>query len=827
MRQMPGSRGQRSGLPTWGLWPLARRLAWQEGIHGSLRGFVLALALCVASILCITLLADRLQQALALGGREFLAADLVLQSDAPLAANRLSRLPVGAAMTQTISFNSMLFVGAQMQLASVKAVADGYPFYGTLKLAPQRPVKAGEIWLAPRLMTLLQAQVGSELELGAIRLRVAGALLQEPDEGFSPFMLAPHALMHLDDVAKAQVILPGSRIQYRYLFRAAHSTLAQLHEVLGVSSLPGERLLQPGQESELRSRQLERSERFFRLATLIGLLLGGLAMQVAMGHFTERYGAQLALLKTLGASRRQLWAWLLGLLGILMVGALLLGGAAGYLLHLAFIPLLGDLLPDDLPAPSWLPFLLGLGMSGFITLLLCLVPFGRLLTMPALRVLRQEQGSFIPAWSSLPLVLIGSLLLAWRFTGDARLSLGLLLGSLLLLALLGALAYLLLLLWPKPRVGSALGLALTHLRRARWQSLAQLSTIALVLLLLGVLWASRAAILSGFDATLASDLPNRFLINLAQPDKPALEQLLDSHKVAHSTLYPVVRGRLTHIAGEAVAQAEGERGREGVDRELTMTWQTQVPEHNELVEGRWWGSQSRGEVSVEQGVAKRLGIRLGDELRFSLAGEPLTARVTTLRKVNWEDLQPNFFMIFSPDLLAHYPASWMAALRIPLDDPQLESELVRRFPAVTLIDTQSIVLRLQQVLEQVSRALGLMLALVGLAALLVLFTQVQASMSQRWQELVLMRTLGASAQLLQRALRWELLAMGILAGLTAAFCSELIMLLLQQRWSELAWQPQPLLWCGLPLLGAALVWLAAQAPMHALLHSVLARRLRE
>lgn len=818
---------QARALPGLGLWPLARRLAWQEGVHGSLRGFVLALALCVASILCITLLADRLQQALALGGREFLAADLVLQSDSPLATDRIGRLPPGVAMTETISFNSMLFVGEQMQLASVKAVAAGYPFYGTLKLSPQRSVVAGEIWLAPRLMALLQATIGSELELGSTRLRVAGALLQEPDEGFSPFMLAPRALMHLDDVTKAQVILPGSRIQYRYLFRGESDALAPLHSDFSRSLQPGQRLLKPGEESELRSRQLVRSERFFRLATLIGLLLGGLAMQVAMSHFSERYGPQLALLKTLGASRRQLWLWLLGLLAILMVVALLLGGGAGYLLHLAFIPLLGDLLPSDLPAPSWYPFFIGLSMSGLITVLLCFIPFARLLTMPALRVLRQEQASGIPAWLSLPLVLSGSVLLAWRFTGDARLSLGLLLGALLLLILLGAFAYLLLLLWPKPRIGTALGLALTHLQRARRQSLTQLSTIALVLLLLGVLWASRAAILSGFDATLASDLPNRFLINLAQPDKPALEQLLDSHKVAHSTLYPVVRGRLTHIAGEAVAQAEGERGREGVDRELTMTWLAQPPAHNELVAGRWWGRHSQAEVSVEQGVAKRLGIALGDELRFSLAGEPLTARVTSLRKVNWEDLQPNFFMIFSPDVLAHYPASWMAALRMPQGDDQLEVELVRRFPAITLIDTQSIVLRLQQVLMQLSLALGLMLALVSLAALLVLFSLVQASMSRRWQELVVMRTLGAGAQLLQRALRWELLAMGILAGLTAACCSEVIMLLLQQQWSELTWQPQPLLWVGLPLLGAGLVWLAAQGAMHRLLHSVLARRLRE
>ena len=812
--------------PAAGLWPLARRLAWQEGRHGILRGFVLALALAIACVLCVSLVADRLQQALGLGSREFLAADLVLQSSREVPAHQLRGLPATLAMSRTLSFSSMLFVGETMQLASVKAVTAGYPFYGQLQLSPAGTIKPGEIWLSPRLLALLQARIGDELELGEISLRVAGQLLQEPDESFSPFLLAPRALMHLDDVARAQVLLPGSRVQYRYLFRgdwqAVAAAQAQLQPTLSVE----QRLLQPGKNTQLSGGALQRSERFFRLASLMGLLLGALAMQIAMNHFTRRQADHLALLKTLGASRRQLWVWMVGLLGLLTGVAFVLGGLLGYLLHLGFLQLLGSLLPSQMPPPSGQPFVLGAVVSLFITLLLSVVPFWRLLATPPQRVLRQQAHGDVPGWLALPLISAGTLLLGWWFTGDARLSLGLLLGMALLLLLLGVLAYGLLWLLPAGRPGSGLALALRHLRRERWKSLSQLAAIALALLLIGVLWASRVAILAGFEQQMRADLPNRFVLNIADRDKSGLESWLLRHQIPHSAFYPIVRGRLTQIDGQPVAQEEGEAGRAGVNRELSMTWLAQPPSHNLLVAGRWWQSGERGLVSVEQGVAERLGIELGDTLQFSIEGRLLSARVGSLRKVNWQEMQPNFFMIFSPDLLQDFPASWLASLRLPAAQPQLEVELVRQYPALTLIDTDSIMQRLQGVLEQISRALGLMFALVALAAVLVLFTQVQAGIALRWQELVLMRTLGAGQILLRRALRWELVATGALAGFAAALCCEGVMWLLMQLWSELAWQPHYELWLALPLLGVGLVLLAAYGPMQRLLGAVLARRLR-
>lgn len=813
--------------PLTGLWPLAGRLAWREGRRGVLRGFVLALALAVASLLCVVLVADRLQQAIGSNSREFLAGDRVIESGTEIPARDWRDLPAGIAVSQTVGFSTMLFSGEQMQLASVRAIGAGYPWYGQLRLTPQRTPQVGEIWLSARLMALLQTRVGKSVELGNRQLTVAGVLDQAPDEGFSPFQLAPRALMHLDDLAAAGVILPGSRVEYRYQLRVPLSLQATLDASWPSRLQAGQKWLTPQQQGSAGSKALERSERFFRLAALIGVLLGALAMQIALQHFTSRQADQIALLKTLGASRRQLWCWMLTLLALLCGVAVLVGGAAGYLLHLLFVSSLGPLLPPDLPPPSWQPLLFAIGVTLFLTLLLALVPFSRLLGTPPLRVLRQDLDGRLPGWITWPFMLLGIGVLSWQFTGDGLLSLALLGGMLVLLIVLGAVAYAALWLLPRGRPGTGRALALAHLRRSRRQSLAQLSAIALAMLLLGLLWSSRAAILAEFDHRLSADVPNRFVINIAEADRQSLQQWLQAHGIAHSGLYPVVRGRLLSIGGEPVAQAEGEPGRPGVYRELTMTWLARQPAHNQVIAGEWWSAQGKGQVSVEQGVAERLGIRLGDRLRFNVEGREITARVSSLRKVNWEELQPNFFMIFSPDVLANYPASWLASMRVPPGDTQLEHSLVRAYPTLTLIDTDNIMQRLKQVLGQISQALGLMFALVAIAAVLVLFTQVQSAIAKRWHELVLMRTLGAATRQLNAMLYWEWLTSGALAGVAAAACCELIMLLVQPLWSELAWQPQPLLWISLPLLGMVLVLLAARSPMMTLLQAVLAGRLRE
>ncbi|MGY1512979.1 ABC transporter permease [Aeromonas hydrophila] len=805
-------------------WRLGFKLLRREGFNGELRWFVLALALSVACVLSVALVADRLDAGLKASGRDFIGADRVLRSATPAPTTWLEQAAkTGLAVQTTVSFNSMLFHGDALQLASIRAVPEDFPFYGKLELSPQRAPAPGEIWLSARVMQLLAAKPGDVLEVGNTVLKVAGGLGQEPDQGFSPFLLAPRALIHSADVEATGALLPGSRQQWRYLFKGTREQVADYERWLKPRLKAGQKLIKPDDQGSQVGRSLANAERFFRLASLAGVLLGALAMGIAVRHFAERQTSMVALLKTLGASRRSLWQ-LMGtlLLSLTLVGALL-GLVAGSAMQWLTLHLLGNLLPADLPPPSWRPFALGLAVAFFITLLLAFVPFLRLLKVPPLRVLRRELEAGIPPWLALPVALLGLFGLVWGFTADATLALGLIGGMGLLMGLLALIASLLLLLGRRVQGPHALRLAISHLSRERGSGLFQLAGFALALMLFGLLWAARVDLLGEFSARLPADAPNRFLVNVADGEREGILADLRQAGAVTSDFYPMVRGRLVSIASEAVRDTD-EDGREGVNRELNFTTTATLPPDNTLTAGRWLDGP--GQVSVDKDLAKRLDIALGDTLGFTIEGRSFKAQVTSLRAIKWDNMRPNFYMIFSPDVLTPFSQTWLGSYRLPEQGRVAEVELIRRHPTVSLIDVDDLIVRLTAVSDQVSRALGLMLGLVTVAALLVLLTQTQASMAHRRRELLLMRTLGAGSELLRKMLRWELVASGLLAGLCAAMVVELCSLGLQWWWFEGQWQFHWAIWAGLPLLGAVLVTLAGQGMQRQLLAGTLSDRLR-
>lgn len=801
-------------------WRLGLRLLRREGFNGELRWFVLALALSVACVLSVALVADRLDAGLKASGRDFIGADRALRSATPAPAVWLEQAAkTGLAVQTTVSFNSMLFHGDALQLASIRAVPEDFPFYGKLELTPQRAPAPGEIWLSARVMQLLAAKLGDELEVGNTVLKVAGVLGQEPDQGFSPFLLAPRALIHSADVEATGALLPGSRQQWRYLFKGSREQVAEYERWLKPRLKAGQKLIKPDDQVSQVGRSLANAERFFRLASLAGVLLGALAMGIAVRHFAERQTNMVALLKTLGASRRTLWQLMGTLLLSLTLAGALLGLVAGSAMQWLTLHLLGNLLPADLPPPSWRPFALGLAVAFFITLLLAFVPFLRLLKVPPLRVLRRELEAGIPPW----LALLGLFGLVWGFTADATLALGLIGGMGLLMGLLAVIASLLLRLGRRVQGPHALRLAISHLSRERGSGLFQLAGFALALMLFGLLWAARVDLLGEFSARLPADAPNRFLVNVADGEREGILADLRQAGAVTSDFYPMVRGRLVSIASEAVRDTD-EDGREGVNRELNFTTTATLPPDNTLTAGRWLDGP--GQVSVDKDLAKRLDIALGDTLGFTIEGRSFKAKVTSLRAIKWDNMRPNFYMIFSPDVLAPFSQTWLGSYRLPEQGRVAEVELIRRHPTVSLIDVDDLIVRLTAVSDQVSRALGLMLGLVTVAALLVLLTQTQASMAHRRRELLLMRTLGAGSELLRKMLRWELVASGLLAGLCAAMVVELCSFGLQWWWFEGQWQFHWAIWAGLPLLGAVLVTLAGQGMQRQLLAGTLSDRLR-
>lgn len=799
-------------------------LVWREIGRGPLRLFLLALALSVASILSVTLVADRLNQALSASGRDYIAADRVLSTSRELDASWLTQAQhLGLELSRTQSFQSVLFADDELQLASVRAVDNAFPFYGDLELAPPASVSPGHIWLSSRLLTLLTLSVGDSVELGNTKLNVAGELVKEPDQGFSPALLAPRALIHLDDVAATGIQMMGSRVNYRYLFKGTLAQLTTYSDWLTPQLKAGQEWLSPDNADTPVARSLVRAEQFFRLASLIGVLLGILAMAIALGYFSRREQDRIALLKTLGARRRVIINWLVKLLCSLLVLGSALGALVGYGLHKVILLSLGEALAMPLPAPSWQPFALALGLALLTTVMLSVVPMLRLLAVPPLRVLRNEAQARIPAWWSLATLLSATFVLSWLFAGDVALASGLLLGLLALMAILGGVCGLMLA-WARRRGGSiAYRLALSRLRRDRLTTLLQFGGVALALFLGTLLWVVRGELVDGFLARLPAEAPNRFVLNIADHELEPLRAKLDNAGLERSLFYPIVRGRLSAINEQPTVSDVDSGANEGIGRELNLTYSEQLPEGNFLVAGQW--AQTPNSVSVESGLAERLQLTLGDSVTLDLAGLQISAEITSIRKVDWDSMKPNFYFIFSPDVLNAYPATWLASFYLPTEQKSLEIELIRAFPTITVLDVEALLQQLRQILAQVSQALLVIMGLVVLASVLVLLAQLETTLESRRRELVLLRTLGASKRLIHASLRWEWVAAGFAAGLAAALAVELCVAILLPHWLGLPWQPHPPLWFALPVFGAGLLLITGR--MGGITRATLMQRLRQ
>ena len=264
------------------------------------------------------------------------------------------------------------------------------------------------------------------------------------------------------------------------------------------------------------------------------------------------------------------------------------------------------------------------------------------------------------------------------------------------------------------------------------------------------------------------------------------------------SFYPIVRARLTAINEKPT---EGNHD-EALNRELNLTWQDTRPDHNPIVAGSW--PPKEGEVSMEEGLAKRLNVKLGDRVTFMGDTQDFSATVSSLRKVDWESLRPNFFFIFPSGALDAQPQSWLTSFRWENGNGML-TQLNREFPTISLLDIGAILKQVSQVLEQVSRALEVMVVLVTACGMLLLLAQVQVGMRQRHQELVVWRTLGAGKKLLRTTLWCEFAMLGMVAGLVAAIGAETALAVLQTRVFDFPWEPDWRLWVVLPLCGALLL----------------------
>ncbi|HGV3448136.1 TPA: putative ABC transporter permease subunit YbbP [Raoultella planticola] len=778
------------------------RWFWREWCSPSLLIVWLALSLAVACVLALGSIGDRMEKGLSQQSREFMAGDRTLRSSREVPAEWIDEARrLGLTVGEQLSFATMTFAGDTPQLADVKAVDDTYPLYGKLETQPPglKP-QAGSVLLAPRLMALLNLKIGDTLDVGDATLRIAGEVLQEPDAGFNPFQMAPRLMMNTADVAKTGAVQPGSRVSWRYKYAGTPQQLADYEKWLLPKLGPEHRWIGLEQDDSALGKSLERSQQFLLLSALLTLLLAVAAVAVAMSHYCRSRYDLVAILKTLGAGRAQLRKLIVGQWLMLLALAAVAGGAMGAGLEQILLLMLKPVLPVALPPASGWPWLWAIGAMVVISLLVGLRPYRLLLATLPLRVLRQDVVANVwPLKLYIPLVCaVVVILLAWLMGGSPLLW-AVLAGAVVLALLCGVLGWGLL--WMLKRLtlkALPLRLAVNRLLRQPWSTLSQLAAFSLSFMLLALLLVLRGDLLDRWQQQLPPESPNYFLINIAPEQVAAVKTFLAGHHVTATEFYPIVRARLTQINGQA---AENNKD-EALNRELNLTWRSERPDHNPLVAGSW--PPKAGEVSIEEGLAQRLGVKPGDSVTFTGDTQDFSAKVSSVRKVDWESLRPNFFFIFPPGALDGQPQSWLTSFRWDNGNTLL-TQLNREFPTVSLLDIGAILRQVGQVLTQVSRALEVMVVLVTACGILLLLAQVQVGMRQRYQELVVWRTLGAGKSLLRTTLWAEFALLGVVSGVVAAIGAEVALAMLQTKVFDFPWTPDWRLWVMLPLCGALLL----------------------
>nr|WP_318382586.1 putative ABC transporter permease subunit YbbP [uncultured Enterobacter sp.] len=778
------------------------RWFWREWRSPSLLIVWLALSLAVACVLALGSISDRMEKGLSQQSREFMAGDRALRSSREIPAAWLEEArKIGLTVSEQLTFATMTFAGDTPQLANVKAVDGIYPMYGELQTRPAGVKPApGTVLLAPRLMALLNLKTGEEIDVGDARLRIAGEVIQEPDAGFNPFQMAPRLLMNTADVAKTGAVQPGSRVTWRVKFGGTPAQLEAYEKWLLPQLKPEHKWYGLEQDEGALGKSLARSQQFLLLSALLTLLLAVAAVAVAMGHYCRSRYDLVAILKTLGAGRAQLSRLIVGQWLLVLLLATITGGAIGLLFERVLMLLLKPVLPAALPPASLWPWLWAVGAMVMISLLVGLRPYRLLLATQPLRVLRRDAVANVwPLRFYLPLILtVAVALLAWLM-GGSMLLWAVLAGAVVLALLCGGVGWLLLNVLKKLTLKALpLRLAVNRLLRQPWSTLSQLSAFSLSFMLLAMLLVLRGDLLDRWQQQLPPESPNYFLINIAPEQVTPVKAFLAEHQTIPESFYPIVRARLTQINGHST---EGNQD-EALNRELNLTWQSRRPDHNPIVAGSW--PPNAGEVSMEVELAKRLNIRLGDSVTFMGDTQDFTAKVTSLRKVDWESLRPNFYFIFPQGALDAQPQSWLTSFRWESDNGML-TQLNREFPTISLLDIGAILKQVGQVLEQVSRALEVMVVLVTGCGVLLLLAQVQVGMRQRHQELVVYRTLGAGKKLLRTTLWCEFALLGFVSGLVAAIGAETALAVLQTKVFDFPWQPDWRLWLILPLCGALLL----------------------
>ena len=801
--------------------PSAFALAWRQTLRdfraGELRLLLVAVTLAVGALTAVGFFADRLERSLSRDARQLLGGDAIVSSDrqTPQAFIDEARAR-GLQVATTAGFPSMGRApddkGGASKLVAVKAVSDGYPLRGRLKLrnGPDAPEldsagapEPGSVWVDASLLEALQLKMGDTLLLGDAALKIARVVAIEPDRGAGFMSFAPRVMVGHGDLAATQLIQPASRVSYRLAVASPASRDAEVsafvrwaEEQIAKQQLRGVRVESMDSGRPEMKQTLDRAKKFLNLVALLAALLAAVAVAIASREFAERHLNDCAMLRVLGQPQRSIalaYALEFGAVGLI---ASVAGVLLGLLVHNVFVWLLAGLVQADLPPVGAWPALFGIGVGLTLLVGFGLPPVLQLASVPPLRVIRRDVGGLKPA-SILVLGAgaIGFAALLLAVSSDLKLGLIAVGGFAAAVAVFALLAWCAVLVLkravPEANAPRWLVLATRQIAARPAFAVLQVSSLAVGLLALVLLVLLRTDLVSSWRKATPPDAPNRFVINIQPEQEQAFRKVLDGAGVQRYDWYPMIRGRLVAVNDKAVTPETfgAERAKRLVEREFNLSHTVQLPSHNTVTSGQWKEDEA-GAASVEDGLAQELGLKLGDTMRFDVGGATHEARITSLRKVDWGSMRVNFFVIFPQAQMPGLPATVITAFRAP-EVAGFDNTLSRDFPNITSIDVSAQIDQVQRVLGQVIRAVEFLFAFTLATGLVVLFAAVTATREARAKEFAVMRALGASQLLLGRVQRAELAGVGALAGVLASVAAMVVGWALARYAFEFQWTASP------------------------------------
>ncbi|KAA8600955.1 MULTISPECIES: ABC transporter permease [Vibrio] len=787
---MNSSKGLNKRLFSWSI---------EEIRHGQLWPVSIALTLIIACVFALSALAERMEQVIVKQGKDALTADSVFISANPI-PQLLLELTEAEQLesSQLTRFSTMAFSDHSMQLVTVKAVESNYPLRGEMILQQandtfRNHVEPGELWLDERIFAQLEVEIGDNVTIGDADLTITGRITQEPGLSFNPFQQMPAVLIHESDIDATGAIQPGSRVSFRLFLNGDETQLKSAQDSIELT--PSDRWRT--QDSASRTNEMfESTTQYLSLTVAIVVIMAATTLVLTCQHYVASRRKTIAMLKSLGASKQWIIKWLSVQVFLLVVIGAVLGIAIGIGLEFLLRIPLGDLLPTPLPSYGAEPAILAILSSLLIGVPALGIPLIGLVSTSAISVIQSSHQSN-ESYKKYLLLLVPIIPMMLMY-GDNLLVWIVLVGIACLFLVLAIVSTVVLRLFSKLPTSTSMRLALSRINRTPLATGIQFGSLALSLMLLSIIWLVRSDLLSDWQQTLPENAPNAFALNIASYEKDSYLATIDSNEVERTQAFPIIRGRLTTINGvEAAEYSDTSDQTDALSREINFTWGDSLPEYNEVLEGSW--TQEQG-VSVESDVADQLGLKIDDELSFTINSQSVSAKVNSIREVEWREMKPNFYFIFTPDVLSSIPSTWLVSFRLEEQHNQMLNELSRKHPTVSLMDIRKMGSKIQELLKQIVWSITVLAALGVVAGLLLIFTLLRLSLSQRQQEIRLYRTLGASKKRILNTIWCEYGLMALVAGSIAALGSELSVAGVMNFGFELEPSLHPMLWVVLPIL---------------------------